>query len=347
MIPLLEIRFGDNLELLSEVPDASIDLVYIDPPFNTGRTQARTRKRMVQDDGGGHKGFGGRQYRHEAVSTMAYADTFDEFLEFLEPRLWEAHRVLTPTGSFFLHLDYREVHYAKVLCDQIFGRESFKNEIIWAYDYGGRPKNRWPAKHDNILWYARDPDNYTFRYDDIDRIPYMAPGLVTPDKAKRGKTPTDVWWQTIVPTNSKERTGYPTQKPLGIMRRIIAVHSNPGDTVLDFFAGSGTTGEAAAELGRNAILMDSNPEALALMEKRLARYGTTFANWPPAAPGSTQSPQVVLGPVPARKPIPIGEWAHKRRPDAYEEDNLVKPDEDAIEDFERSISGPDGDLDQP
>ena len=225
MIPLLDIRFGDNLELLAEVPDASVELVYIDPPFR--RTQARTRKRMVQDEGGDHKGFGGKQYRHEAVSTMAYADTFDEFLEFLEPRLWEAHRVLTPTGSFFLHLDYREVHYAKVLCDQIFGRESFKNEIIWAYDYGGRPKNRWPAKHDNILWYAKDPDNLTFRYDDMDRIPYMAPGLVTPEKAKRGKTPTDVWWHTIVPTNSKERTGYPTQ-PLGIMRRIIAVHSNPG-----------------------------------------------------------------------------------------------------------------------
>ena len=285
----------------------------------------------------------GKQYRHEAVSTMAYADTVDEFLEFLEPRLWEAHRVLTPTGSFFLHLDYREAHYAKVLCDQIFGRESFKNEIIWAYDYGGRPKNRWPAKHDNILWYAKDPDNYTFRYDDMDRIPYMAPGLVTPEKAKRGKTPTDVWWHTIVPTNSKERTGYPTQKPLGIMRRIIAVHSNPGDTVLDFFAGSGTTGEAAAVLGRSAILMDSNPEAMAVMEKRLAGYGTTFVNWPPAATSRAQSPQVVLGPVPARKPIPIGDWAHKRRPDAYEEDNLVKPDEDVIEDFERSTASSDSD----
>lgn len=280
---MLDVRFGDNLELLAEVPDASVQLVYIDPPFNTGRTQTRTRTRMRRDDEGSHVGFGGRSYRPEAVSTMSYGDTFDEFLGFLAPRLREVHRVLTPDGSFFLHLDSREVHYAKVLCDEVFGRASFKNEIIWAYDYGGRPKNRWPAKHDNILWYAKHPERYTFRYEDMDRIPYMAPGLVTPEKARRGKTPTDVWWHTIVPTNSRERTGYPTQKPLGVLRRIVAVHSNPGDTVLDFFAGSGTTGEAAAELGRNAILMDSNPEALAVMEKRFAEYGAVFTNWPPPA----------------------------------------------------------------
>lgn len=281
--PTLEIHFGDNLPILRSCAEASFELIYIDPPFNTRRRQSRTQLRTVRDDAGDRIGFQGRRYRSERVGSSAFADSFDEYLTFLEPRLLEAHRLLTPTGSFFLHLDYREVHYAKVLLDGIFGRESFLNEIIWAYDYGGRPKNRWPAKHDNILWYAKHPERYTFRYEDMDRIPYMAPGLVTPEKARRGKTPTDVWWHTIVPTNSRERTGYPTQKPLGVLRRIVAVHSNPGDTVLDFFAGSGTTGEAAAELGRNAILMDSNPEALAVMEKRFAEYGAVFTNWPPPA----------------------------------------------------------------
>jgi len=285
---MIDIRFGDNLELLKDLSDHMVRLIYIDPPFNTGKAQIRTRTKMVRDDNGTHVGFVGRRYSSQTISTMSFGDSFDEFLEFLYPRLVEAKRLLTHDGSFFLHLDYREVHYAKLLCDEIFGRESFKNEIIWAYDYGGRPKNRWPAKHDNILWYTANPDKYVFRYDDIDRIPYMAPGLVTPEKAARGKTPTDVWWHTIVPTNSKERTGYPTQKPLGIMKRIIAVHSDPGDLVLDFFAGSGTTGEAAAMLGRDAILIDNNPEALRIMEKRLATYETTFSNWQPQEQLATQ-----------------------------------------------------------
>jgi site-specific DNA-methyltransferase (adenine-specific) len=210
---------------------------------------------------------------------VRFADAFDDFMEFLEPRLREAWRLLKAEGSFFLHIDYREVHYCKILLDQIFGREGFINEIIWAYDYGARSKRKWSAKHDNILWYAKDPISYTFNFDEMDRIPYMAPGLVGKEKAERGKTPTDVWWHTIVPTNGKERTGYPTQKPLGVLERIIKVHSRPGDHVLDFFAGSGTTGEAACRLGRSCTLVDSSEESLKVMSRRLSRFRPSFHGW--------------------------------------------------------------------
>jgi site-specific DNA-methyltransferase (adenine-specific) len=268
----LEIHFGDNLEIISRLPSASFHLIYIDPPFNTGKTQARTQIRTVRDEGGDRVGFNGQRYRTVQIGTKAYEDSFPDYLGFLEPRFEQARRLLTPTGSFFLHIDYREVHYCKVLLDRIFGRASFINEIIWAYDYGARAKRRWPAKHDNILWYAKDPPRYTFRYHDIDRIPYMAPGLVSPEKAKRGKTPTDTWWQTIVSPTGKEKTGYPTQKPLAILTRIVTVHSNPGDRVLDFFAGSGTTGEAAIRLGRSAVLVDNNPDVIAVMARRFAPF---------------------------------------------------------------------------
>jgi site-specific DNA-methyltransferase (adenine-specific) len=250
----------------------SIDLIYVDPPFNTGRTQARTRVRTVRDAGGDRTGFSGLRYRTRELGTQRFADTFDDYLAFLAPRLVEAHRVLGPRGSLFLHLDYREVHYAKVLLDQIFGRASFVNEIIWSYDYGARATKRWSPKHDNILFYAKDPKHYVFHHDAIDRIPYMAPKLVGPVKAARGKTPTDTWWHTIVSPTGKEKTGYPTQKPLGILERIVKVHSNPGDTLLDFFAGSGSFGEAAMKHGRNAILVDESAQALAVMKKRLAAW---------------------------------------------------------------------------
>jgi site-specific DNA-methyltransferase (adenine-specific) len=281
---VIEVHFGDNLEVLRGLESGVARLVYVDPPFNTGKRQALRRTRKVRDDDGAHVGFHGARYRTEVVTEMSFSDAFaeDEFLGFLEPRLREAKRLLTPDGSLFLHLDYREVHYAKVLCDQVFGRDSFINEIVWAYDYGAKPRNRWPAKHDNILWYAVDPDAYVFRHEDVDRVPYMAPNLVTPEKAARGKVPTDVWWQTIVPTNSRERTGYPTQKPLKLLERIVRVHSDPGDLVLDFFAGSGTTGEAAARLGRRALLVDCNPEALRVMERRLSPYGARFVGWDPS-----------------------------------------------------------------
>jgi site-specific DNA-methyltransferase (adenine-specific) len=261
----------DNLSALRELPDASVELIYVDPPFNTGVTQKRTRIRTVRDTAGDRTGFGGNRYRTEKLaSTPIYADIFDNYIGFLRPRMVEAHRVLAPAGSLFLHIDPREVHYAKVMLDEIFTRACFQNEIIWAYDYGARATKRWPAKHDNILWYTKDPTAYTFHLDASDRIPYMAPGLVGAEKAARGKTPTDVWWHTIVPTNGKEKTGYPTQKPLGILERIVRVHSNPGDTVLDFFAGSGTTGVAALRNGRSAILIDQSAEACTLMHSRLA-----------------------------------------------------------------------------
>jgi site-specific DNA-methyltransferase (adenine-specific) len=267
----INVHFGDNLEVISGFPGASVDLIYIDPPFNTGRVQARTQIRTIRDEQGGDRiGFKGHRYRTARIGTKAFADSFTDYIEFLEPRLEQAYRLLCPNGSFFLHVDYREVHYCKVVLDAIFGRDSFMNEIIWAYDYGGRAKRRWSAKHDNILWYAKNPENYTYRYDDIDRIPYMAPGLVGPKKAARGKTPTDTWWHTIVSPTGKEKTGYPTQKPLGIINRIVRVHSNPGDVLLDFFAGSGTLGESAARHGRSATLVDNNPEAIRVMRGRLA-----------------------------------------------------------------------------
>lgn len=245
------IVLGDNLDVLRALPDGAANLVYIDPPFNTGKQQR--------------------------LSTHAYDDVFgDDFLAFIEPRLRELHRVLAADGSLFFHIDPRESHYCKVLLDTIFGREAFRNEIVWAYDYGGRSKSRWSSKHDVILWYVRDPKAYTYDYGAIDRVPYMAPDLVGPEKAARGKTPTDVWWQTIVPTKGRERTGYPTQKPIAILERIVRVHSRPGDVVLDCFAGSGTTGEAAAKHGRDFLLVDSNAAAIDVMAERLARFAPTI-----------------------------------------------------------------------
>ena len=261
---------GDNLDILQQMPSESVDLIYIDPPFNTGKRQTRRQLKTTRDPSGDRIGFGGHRYRTETLpGNSGYTDAFEDFLAFLRPRLAEAHRILAPTGSLFFHIDYREVHYCKVLLDQIFGRDCFQNEIIWAYDYGARATKRWPAKHDNILWYTRHPTRYTFNLDATDRIPYMAPGLVGAAKAARGKTPTDVWWHTIVSPTGKEKTGYATQKPLGILERIVRVHSNPGDTVLDFFAGSGTTGEAAARNNRSFILIDRSAEAIAIMQKRL------------------------------------------------------------------------------
>jgi len=263
-----KIYHADNLVILQSLPSESVSLIYIDPPFNTGKTQARTQIKTEKSDTGDRTGFAGQRYSTVKVGSQEYADIFDDLPTFLEPRLIEARRILKPNGSLYFHIDYREVHYCKILLDQIFGRDAFLNEIIWAYDYGARTRKKWPAKHDNILWYAKDPENYIYNVDEIERIPYMAPGLVGPEKAARGKLPTDTWWHTIVPTNGKEKTGYPTQKPLGIIRRIVAASSNPGDTVLDFFAGSGTTGMVCHELGRSFILVDSNPQAIETMKLR-------------------------------------------------------------------------------
>ena len=263
-----KIIFGENLDVLKSMPDAHVDLIYIDPPFNTGKAQSRKQITVEKDEAGDRVGFGGNRYQTTVVGERAYRDHFDDYLGFLEPRLQEAFRILKPTGSLYFHIDYREVHYCKILLDEIFSRDCFINEIIWAYDFGGRSKSRWPAKHDNILYYVKDPKNYTFNRDEVDRIPYMAPGLVGKEKAKRGKFPTDTWWHTIVGTNSKEKTGYPTQKPVGVLKRIVAASSKPGDLVMDFFAGSGTIGEVCLALDRKFILVENNPQALAVMKKR-------------------------------------------------------------------------------
>lgn len=266
------IVLDDNLRAMAGLADGCANLVYMDPPFNTGHRQGRTRIKTVRDADGDRTGFGGHRYRSLTVGRLAFADTFDDFLGFLAPRLEEARRLLAANGSLFVHLDPHESHYVKVFLDGLFGRAAFLGEIIWAYDFGGRSKRRWPAKHDTILWYVRDPEQYTFAYEAIDRIPYLAPALVGPVKAARGKSPTDVWWQTVVPTNGRERTGYPTQKPLPILERIVRVHSRLGDLCLDPFAGSGTLGEAAGKLGRRFWLCDENPEATAIMMARLARF---------------------------------------------------------------------------
>ena len=267
------ILLGDNLEVLAGLPDGAFQLVYLDPPFNTGRDQ--TRRTIATDKtaagAGDRTGFGGRRYASRLLAESTYRDSFDDYLAFLAPRLEQLRRVLHDTGTLYFHIDYREAHYCKLLLDELFGRECFLNEIVWAYDYGARSKNRWPAKHDTILVYVKDPAAYYFDAAEVDREPYMAPGLVTPEKAARGKLPTDVWWHTIVPTNGAEKTGYPTQKPEGIVRRMVLASSRPGDWCLDPFAGSGTLGAVAVQTGRRYVLIDSNPEAVRVAGERLAR----------------------------------------------------------------------------
>jgi site-specific DNA-methyltransferase (adenine-specific) len=264
---------GDNLAVLPKLPDESFQLIYIDPPFNTGTSQQRKRVQTVRDTEGDRTGFGGRRYKTTEVSNLAYSDVHDDYLGFIAPRLEEARRLLTESGTLYFHIDWREAHYCKILLDDIFGRECFLNEVIWAYDYGGRGKDRWPAKHDTILVYVKTMKRHYFNQDTIERIPYMAPGLVSAEKAARGKLPTDVWWHTIVPTNGKEKTGYPNQKPEGILRRVLEPSSRPGDWVLDFFAGSGTTGSVAAKMGRRFVMIDSNPDAVEVMDRRLGGLG--------------------------------------------------------------------------
>jgi site-specific DNA-methyltransferase (adenine-specific) len=234
---------GDNAAVLALLPEGAFDMAYADPPFNTGKAQRR----------GDH----------------GYADAFADYEQFLLPRLARVRELLAEHGTLYVHLDWREHHYVKVALDEVFGRGCFLNEIVWAYDFGGRPKRRWPAKHDTILVYVKDRAAYHFDDDEVDREPYMAPGLVGPEKAARGKRPSDTWWHTIVHTTGREKTGYPTQKPLGIVRRMVAASSRPGGWCLDPFAGSGTLGVAAQELGRRFVLIDANPEAVGVAAERL------------------------------------------------------------------------------
>jgi site-specific DNA-methyltransferase (adenine-specific) len=264
------IILGENLDVLPDFPSGAFQLVYADPPFNTGRAQTRRTLATVAAEDGDRNGFGGRRYRTAELGRTAYHDRFDDYQAWLAPRLEQAHRVLAPSGTLYFHIDYREAHYCKVFLDELFGRECFLNELIWAYDYGARATRRWPAKHDTILVYVKDPERYHFDAQAVDREPYMAPGLVTPEKAARGKLPTSVWWHTIVSPTGREKTGYPTQKPEGIVRRMVQASTRPGDWCLDPFAGSGTLGAVAAKLDRRYVLIDSNPEAVEVMERRLA-----------------------------------------------------------------------------
>jgi site-specific DNA-methyltransferase (adenine-specific) len=272
------ILLGDCLQVLPMLADEAFQMIYIDPPFNTGKKQTRRTLTTEADAGGDRVGFGGRCYASRLLAESSYLDEFADYLAFLEPRLVEGRRVLAPTGTLYFHIDYREAHYCKLLLDEVFGRENFLNEIIWAYDYGARSKKRWPAKHDTILVYAKDAERYHFDSAEVDREPYMAPGLVAPEKAALGKLPTDVWWHTIVPTNGREKTGYPTQKPEGIVRRMVLASTRPGDTCLDFFAGSGTLGAVAAKNGRGYVLIDESPEAVAVATRRLAAIAGTVAS---------------------------------------------------------------------
>jgi site-specific DNA-methyltransferase (adenine-specific) len=286
------ILLGDNLPLLHAEPDASVTMAYVDPPFNTGRPQSRRTLETVADAAGDRTGFGGRRYATRLLEQSSYRDRFDDYLGFLEPRLREVRRLLSPEGTLYFHIDYREAHYCKLLLDELFGRECFLNELIWAYDYGAKPRNRWPAKHDTILVYVKDPERYLFDCDAVDREPYMAPGLVTPAQRERGKRPSDTWWHTIVSPTGREKTGYPTQKPEGIVRRMVQASSRPGDVCLDPFAGSGTLGAVAAKLGRRYLLIDESLEALRVMQ---ARLGAQAAARKPDQNAASASPSGVAG----------------------------------------------------
>jgi site-specific DNA-methyltransferase (adenine-specific) len=278
-----EILLGDNLDVLPTLADGSFQMIYIDPPFNTGKQQTRKTLETTPDENGDRVGFQGRRFKTRLLGESSYLDEFEDYLAFLEPRLTHARRVLHDSGTLYFHIDYREAHYCKLLLDEIFGRDSFLNEIVWAYDYGARSKRRWPAKHDTILVYVKDPADYFFNSEEVDREPYMAPGLVTPEKVAKGKLPTDVWWHTIVPTNGREKTGYPTQKPEGIVRRMVQASTREGDWCLDFFAGSGTLGAVAAKMGRQYVLIDSSPEAYRVITERLGSQEAVGADSAAAA----------------------------------------------------------------
>ncbi len=267
---------ADAADLLPRLHDETFQLIYVDPPFNTGKEQQRKTLETRRSTNGDRVGFQGRRYATTEISRIGYLDAYEDYLEFIAPKLEEARRLLRSDGTLYFHIDYREAHYCKLALDVIFGRNCFLNEVVWAYDYGGRGKDRWPQKHDTILVYVKEPGKHYFNQDQIERIPYMAPGLVTAEKRERGKLPTDVWWHTIVPTNGKEKTGYPNQKPEGVLRRVIQASSAPDELVLDFFAGSGTTGAVARQLGRRFVLADHNPEAVTVMRKRLGSDGVAY-----------------------------------------------------------------------
>lgn len=255
------------IDVLINTPESSIDLVYVDPPFGTGQLQTLNRKK-----------------NGNVVGSFGYDDPNVDYVEWLKTHVEAIRHVLKPMGTLYLHLDHHWVHYAKVMCDEVFGRQCFLNEVIWSYDFGGRGKRSWPKKHDSILVYVKDADQYVFNWDDIDRIPYKAPEMQrvgrTPEEAAvrilAGKVPTDVWEMSIVGTNSKERLGWPTQKPVKLIERAIVASSPIDGVVMDVFAGSGTTGQAAHNRGRRFVLVDRHPLAIEMMRER---FRDLDVNW--------------------------------------------------------------------
>lgn len=235
----IEVHLGDILDLGENLP--TVDMIYIDPPFYTQRE---------------FKNFSDR-----------WTD-LDEYLDELLRRVEVGWKLLKPGGNLLVHLDWRVVHHVRIRLDSIPGDAGeFQNEIIWKYNSGGASKARLARKHDTILWYTKSGADYTFN---VVREPYpyeySGKGF-----HPEGKMLSDVWTDIpIISTTGLERVGYATQKPLKLLERIIHIFSNPGDLVLDFYAGSGTTGVAAQGLGRSAILIDKNPEAVAKAEIRLS-----------------------------------------------------------------------------
>lgn len=252
---------ADNLTFMARLPGQCCDLIYVDPPFCTGkeRTRGDGRHKFADHWPGGLKAY----------------------LDFLQPRLEQMHRILKPAGSLYVHLDWRAVHYVKVLLDDIFGEGQFLNEIIWSYRTGGLSKRWFARKHDTILLYARQAGKHKFKvlragafrtdgmnFDEQGR-PYKQTRAGRLYFHPDGPALTDVWEIPFLSTVSLERTGYPTQKPEALLERIIEASSEPGDLVADFFCGSGTTAAVAKRLGRRWLTCDISPEAVRMARKRV------------------------------------------------------------------------------
>lgn len=252
------VYLSEASRLMSELSEGSIDLIYADPPFGTNNRQRS--------------------------GDLSYSDSFDDYVQFIKEHAAHLQRVLNDSGTAYVHLDYRWVHYAKVELDLTFGRENFLGEIVWSYNFGGRGKNFFAKKHDTILVYAKQKGHHVFNYDDIDRIPYKAPEMQyvgrSREEAERriaaGQVPTDVWDIPIIGTNSRERVGYPTQKPTSLIRRIVVASSPVGGVVLDPFCGSGTTAIVAASVGRRFIVCDKSEDAVRVTGERLTHAMVQF-----------------------------------------------------------------------
>lgn len=283
---------GDNLPVLRGMETASVDLIYLDPPFNSNRTYetpigsevagATFRDPWSLDnlDQKWHNDIADQNltlYRAIEVSEHTHSASMKAYLIMIAVRIIEMKRILKPTGSIYLHCDPTVSHYLKMIMDGIFGVENFKNEIVWHYTGGGRSKTSFSRKHDIIFFYTRSKSDHCFNVDSI-RVPYKetsgyAKSGIISKVGKRylpnpkGTPVGDVWDISII--NSKERLGYPTQKPLVLLERIVAASSNQGDLVLDPFCGCATTCVAAENLGRHWIGIDISPKAVELVRERL------------------------------------------------------------------------------